>query len=322
MKVLGVGGVLDMGRISFNSREFRNSLQVTKTGEETVAPKASGRQNASSYNFSPSDVSRVLKQESFDPMFVQDQASTTSILTVNRKVNLLSHSDAIAQEMMQNLQPSMSLSGDASRDITLPDHSLGTSAKYLVRLEELADRFPFITEQKEIRPPSPKDPESPPMPPNEPPIPPPILVPPKAPVIFEPRQTNIERSLAVISPDQIVASNRPSDLPLPLMLLPEDMPITASPTELRQLEDRKIDIASALSEKSRNIIRTDQREGEIVEKYQAAKDAKDDPITYQEQKRNIGEFQLEEEVRRPQPDPLTYQDKDILSILGAMQLQP
>ena len=159
------------------------------------------------------------------------------------------------------------------------------------------------------------------MPADEPPIPPPILVPPSVPVIFEPRQTNIERSLAIVPPNQVVAPNRPSDLPLPLMLLPEDLPLTASPLETNQLEERTAEIDTALRGKSRNNIRSDQRESEIVQKYIEPKQERDDPILQLELLQNTGEFRREEEGRRPLLDPLTYQNQDILSLLGAMQLQ-
>jgi len=79
----------------------------------------------------PTAAARLIKSDHLDGYAILTPSSSTSIAAQNSNINLLSEPDAVAQEMTSNLRPSMSQSGDAFLDITMPDNPIGTSAHVL-----------------------------------------------------------------------------------------------------------------------------------------------------------------------------------------------
>ena len=84
----------------------------------------------------PTAAARLIKSDHLDGYAILTPSSSTSIAAQNSNINLLSEPDAVAQEMTSNLRPSMSQSGDALLDITMPDNPIGTSAHVLEAKKE------------------------------------------------------------------------------------------------------------------------------------------------------------------------------------------
>ncbi len=261
----------------------------------------------------------MITNESFDPLFTQDQSSSKPLSAINLDLNILSHPDSVAQEMIQNLRSSMSVSGDDNRDITLPDNNMGTSAAFLVDKKELEDRFPTLTELQAFHPPlAPKDPMTLEQPEGQAPIPPPMLAGPGLEAPFKAKPTTNESPLIAIPPDQIYAPNRPTDRPL--VRLPGDVGLSESFTEMQQLEDRQNEIERAVTQK--RVFNLSEKE-DIVEQnrpIQLQKDEDNDPIRKLEEQKYLGELQYLENKTRHFP---TFNDNinvDVVSIIATTML--
>ena len=70
----------------------------------------------------PTAVARLIKADHLDGYAILTPSSSTSISAQSSNINLLSEPDAVAQGMSSNLRPSMSQSGEALLDITMPDN--------------------------------------------------------------------------------------------------------------------------------------------------------------------------------------------------------
>ena len=106
-----------------NSRHGTQQLTVSPTAAKIeLGPNAAGR-------FNPSD--------HINEFTLLTPSSSTSLAAQHSDINLLSEPDAVAQEMTSNLRPSMSQSGEANLDITMPDNPIGTSAFELEQRKEL-----------------------------------------------------------------------------------------------------------------------------------------------------------------------------------------
>jgi hypothetical protein len=271
------------------------------------------------FNFSPTDVVDMITNESFDPLFTQDQSSSKPLSATNLDLNIVSHPDSVAQEMIQNLRSSMSISGDDTRDITLPDNNMGTAAALLVEKKELEDRFPTLAELKAFHPPlDPKDPMTLEQPEGQAPIPPPMLELPGLEKEYKARKTTNESSLIAIPPDQIYAPNHPTDRPL--VQLPGDVELSSSFKDMHQLEERQTEIERAVTQK--RLINLAEKQ-EVIDKNRplnTQKDEDNDPLRQLEESKYLGEFQYLENKTHNFP---TFNDNinvDLASILATTLL--
>jgi hypothetical protein len=322
MKVLGVTGVRDIRGDRYlqmlqhaTQRKLKNQLasEPVKT-EKTELPRAMPTQPASSeINFNTSDILNTLRREAVDPQFTQDQASGTSLLAIKPDINILSHPDAVAQEMIQNLRSSMSISGDASRDITLPEQDMGTSAVFVELQEILEDRFPDLREQKEFKPPKPPaDPEALPPPEGSPPDPPPILVAVELPSSYAPPKTSNEDSILRIPPNQMFVPNRQSDLPL--QITAPDVAPAALKTEMNALTDKQVAIHKLSEGKTLETFQESQAISIDVKTLQSIQDTTN--LEFEEEKRILDRKQLEE--LQDQPSLILHDNRnaDLLNIIA------
>ncbi len=115
-------------------QEFQ-SIQEKLSHAQTVSMPQKPLGNV--INISPTQAVRSLDQNNFSEEFLQNNSSSTSILATSRDVNLLAQSDAISQEMIQDLKSSMSQSGDNLEDITLPFQKIGVSSSTVKRLTDV-----------------------------------------------------------------------------------------------------------------------------------------------------------------------------------------
>ncbi len=85
----------------------------------------------------PTAAARLIKSDHLDGYAILTPSSSTSIAAQSSNINLLSEPDAVAQEMSSNLRPSMSQSGEALLDITMPDNPLAAST-HMIETQEQA----------------------------------------------------------------------------------------------------------------------------------------------------------------------------------------
>ena len=120
------------------------------TANRTATSNAIGNLTETKVALGTTATARLLKGNNADIFLSLTPNSSTSISAQRSHVNLLSEPDAVAQEMSQNLRPSMSQSGDSNHDITMPDNPLGESASEIANrklrgipqsLQALQDRF-------------------------------------------------------------------------------------------------------------------------------------------------------------------------------------
>ena len=101
---------------------------------DQVSQNRNGTQNAAAtptstkIELGPTAAARLIKSDYVDGYLLLSPASSGSIGAQSSNINLLSEPDAVAQEMASNLRPSMSQSGEALLDITMPDNLISTSA--------------------------------------------------------------------------------------------------------------------------------------------------------------------------------------------------
>ena len=83
----------------------------------------------------PDAAARLIKADHLDGYTDLTPSSSTSISAQSSNQST-DEPDAVAQEMTNNLRPSMSQSGEALLDITMPNQSIGASAHILEAKEE------------------------------------------------------------------------------------------------------------------------------------------------------------------------------------------
>ncbi len=108
---------------------------------EQIGANRNGTQQAANptstkIELGPTAAARLLSSDALDAYAILTPSSSSSIAAQNSNINLLSEPDAVAQEMSSNLRPSMSQSGEALLDITMPDNPIGTSASALEEKKE------------------------------------------------------------------------------------------------------------------------------------------------------------------------------------------
>ena len=108
--------------------------QVHQNRNSTV--QAVANPSTTKIELGPTAAARLIKADHLDGYAILTPSSSTSISAQSSNINLLSEPDAVAQEMTSNLRPSMSQSGEALLDITMPDNPIGTSAHILEKKEE------------------------------------------------------------------------------------------------------------------------------------------------------------------------------------------
>lgn len=84
----------------------------------------------------PTAATRLIKSDHLDGYAILTPSSSTSIAAQSSNINLLSEPAAVAQEMSSNLRPSMSQSGEALLDITMPDNPLAASSYVVEEMED------------------------------------------------------------------------------------------------------------------------------------------------------------------------------------------
>ena len=108
--------------------------QVHQSRNSTV--QAIANPSTTKIELGPTAAARLIKADHLDGYAILTPSSSTSIAAQSSNINLLSEPDAVAQEMTSNLRPSMSQSGEALLDITMPDNPIGTSAHELEAKKE------------------------------------------------------------------------------------------------------------------------------------------------------------------------------------------
>jgi hypothetical protein len=108
--------------------------QVYQKRNGTV--QATANPTSTKIELGPTAAARLIKSDHLDGYAILTPSSSTSIAAQFSNINLLSEPDAVAQEMASNLRPSMSQSGEALLDITMPDNPIGASAHSLEEKRE------------------------------------------------------------------------------------------------------------------------------------------------------------------------------------------
>ena len=160
--------------------------------------------------FDAQAIQSVLEQEA---RFYRAGSGSSVFEAYDKNVNILAHSDSIAQEMLRDMKGSMSLSGESGSDISLPDHVLSVSASS-VKQPEKTQKEPallssFLTEIQNKKT--------------------------SIPVVEIP-QTNLEQAISMAPPDQIFSPNKEGMLPP--TELPADISFVHDPMELQRLEQQ------------------------------------------------------------------------------------
>ena len=241
-------------------QDFQSHQQRMQSLLEVPPPK---RPLADHVYISPTEAARVLNQESFSEEFLQDNSSSSSIMATNREVNLLAQPDAISQEMIQDLQSSMSQSGQDPNDIALPEQKLSVASS---RIDQLND-----TESLPLDRPSIYQPE----PPSEnilqqtgalpKPLPPQSI------------PTSNEEPILAVPNDQIFAPNRKNALPG--VQLPGDISYVHDQRELETL-DRLQAVQLRLQENHEERELTFRHPEETLEKAKIPITSIDQPVKY------------------------------------------
>lgn len=198
-------------------QDFQSMQERLQSVQELPPPKSP---LANNLQINPTEAARVLDQTSFSEEFLQDNASSTSIMATSRDVNLLAQSDAISQEMIQDLKGSMSLSGKNLGDIILPERQISAASSTVEDLNDSAPAPPPPPSLFQPEPSSELDTQQTgalPPPPSPQPIP-----------------TNIEEPILEIPVDQTFSPNRKDALPP--VSLPRDITYVNDRKELENLE--------------------------------------------------------------------------------------
>lgn len=131
MKVTAISALHQaMGKVHMNV-----ALDQVHQNRNTTA-QAAAHPTTTRIELGPTAAARLIKSDHLDGYAILTPSSSTSIAAQSSNINLLSEPDAVAQEMSSNLRPSMSQSGEALLDITMPDNPLAASTHVIEEAQE------------------------------------------------------------------------------------------------------------------------------------------------------------------------------------------